>query len=67
MWKVASFHFKVSFRFIFFKNQSFLHVILPSPEQEMEVKYYVVAIFALKVCSLKFIVILDHLSTVNVA
>ena len=35
--------------FTFFKYQSYLHVMLPSPEQELLIKHYVIAIFALKV------------------
>jgi hypothetical protein len=35
--------------FIFFKEQNFLHVILPSPKQEREIKRYVISIFSLKV------------------
>ena len=40
--------------FVFFKYQSHLHVILPSPDQELLIKHYVISIFALKVESLIF-------------
>ncbi len=35
--------------FIFFKHQTFTHVMLPSEEQEQLIKQYVISIFALKV------------------
>ena len=37
---------------VFFKEQNFLHVILPSPKQELEIKRYVISIFALKVSNI---------------
>ena len=35
--------------FIFFKEQNYIHVILPTEDQEILIKNYVISIFALKV------------------
>ena len=37
------------FWFIFFKQQNFIHAILPTPDQETLIKNYVISIFALKI------------------
>ncbi len=34
---------------MFFKEQTYLHVILPTPDQEKKVKHYLIVIFILKV------------------
>ena len=41
--------FSSLFWFIFFKQQNFIHAILPTPEQEKLIKNYVISIFALKI------------------
>lgn len=42
-------YFSCLYWFVFFKQQTYLHVILPSAEQEQEIKHYVISIFVLKV------------------
>lgn len=46
---LAVMYFTCLYYLIFFKEQHFLHVILPSQDQEKEIKRYIIAIFALKV------------------
>jgi meckelin len=49
--------------FIFFKEQNFLHVILPTHEQEKEIKHYVISIFALKVLFIIRVIDACHCNT----
>jgi len=44
----AVFFFTCLYWFVFFKQQSYLYVVLPTPDQEMKVKHYLIVIFVLK-------------------
>ena len=52
---LAVIYFASLYWFIFFKQQTVLHVVLPSYDQELEIKHYVISIFALKVRRLTFL------------
>ncbi len=44
-------------RFAFFKEQSYLHVILPTPDQEKKIKHYLIVIFVLKVIDIIHLIV----------
>ena len=41
--------------FIFFKQQTFVHVVLPTEEQEQFIKHYLISAFALKLINILFL------------
>ena len=41
--------------FIFFKQQTFVHVMLPTEEQEQFIKHYLISAFALKLINILFL------------
>jgi hypothetical protein len=56
----------VLLRFIFFKQQSYVHVVLPAAEQEDFIKNYLIAAFALKLVHTVALVLSQVLASMHI-